>query len=97
MEQYDLAVADAGKVIELDPGYHGAYRERAYTYNGLEQYDLAIADAGKAIELNPEYADTYTALGKKAEAIADYETVITMGDNPQGVAFAQETIAELSE
>lgn len=51
--QYDLAIADYTKAIQLNNnnGYVFTLRGGAYSQQGL--YDLAIKDYDRAIELNP--------------------------------------------
>lgn len=57
--QYDLAIGDFSKAIELDPDDTWAYNDRAAAYIGKGQYDLAITDCTKAIELDPNFAKAY--------------------------------------
>jgi len=85
LKQYDKAIADYNKAIELDPtgecgiGKKGAaYYNRGLAYSGLKQYDKAISDYNKAIELNSGDAEAYASrgiinlvLGKKNEGISD--------------------------
>ena len=49
--QYDLALADFNKAIELDPASLVAYHNRGVVYFDLGQFPLAIADFTKAIDL----------------------------------------------
>ncbi|MFC2060313.1 tetratricopeptide repeat protein [Chloroflexota bacterium] len=67
------------------------------------QYDEAISEFGKAIELDPNRTKayynrglTYALLGKKAEAIADFEKFITLTNNPRSIEMARHQIEELS-
>ena len=47
--QYENALADSAKAIELAPSDFLAYVVRSDTYMELGQYDKAVADATKAI------------------------------------------------
>lgn len=59
MQQYNPAIADFSKVIELDPKDVDAYFNRGVAYKKKEQYDLALADYAKVIELSPKDASLY--------------------------------------
>ncbi|HXY90760.1 MAG TPA: tetratricopeptide repeat protein, partial [Xanthobacteraceae bacterium] len=48
---YDRAIADFNKVIELNPNYAKAYINRGNAYDNKGDHDRAIADYNKAIEL----------------------------------------------
>ena len=52
LKQYDKAIADLTKVIELYPEPAKAYNNRGNAYLGLQQFDKAIADFTKAIDLD---------------------------------------------
>jgi tetratricopeptide (TPR) repeat protein len=60
---YDQAIADENKAIELNPDYAMAYGERGFAYDSKANYDLAIEDETKAIELNPRLAGAYATRG----------------------------------
>ncbi len=81
--EYDLAIADFTKAIEIHPDFAKAYSERGLVYIRKGEYDLAIADYTKAIEIDPKDASAYNsrgvAYGYKSEydlAIADYTKAI---------------------
>ncbi|GHU59519.1 hypothetical protein FACS1894133_6470 [Clostridia bacterium] len=81
--EYDEAIANYTKAIELNPDYAMAYNSRGFAYRNLGEYDKAIADYTKAIELKPDYARAYFnrgyAFDDKGEydkAIADYTKAI---------------------
>jgi tetratricopeptide (TPR) repeat protein len=61
--QYDQAIADFNKALELSPRYDWAYFNRANAYYRKAQYDQAIADLNKALELNPRDAEAYNNRG----------------------------------
>ena len=50
-EEYDLAIAECSKAIELDPSCVEAYQTRALSYFEKKDHDLVIADCSKAIEV----------------------------------------------
>lgn len=51
MQQYDEAVSDFNKTIEIKPRLAEAYFYRAVVYTLLEEYDKALLDAIKAQKL----------------------------------------------
>ena len=69
--QYDLALADFNKALELDPGSLVAYHNRGVVYFDLGQLPLAIADFTKAIELGFTGKGSYhlrgVAFGKEGQ------------------------------
>ncbi|MDP2731016.1 MAG: tetratricopeptide repeat protein, partial [Dehalococcoidales bacterium] len=98
--QYDLAIADYNKAIELDPKNANAYLNRAFAYYNNKQYDLAIADYNKVIELDPKNGYVYNNRGlayyykgQYESAIADYNKAIELDPkdadawNNKGVAL----------
>jgi Flp pilus assembly protein TadD len=85
---YDHAIADYSKAIELSPKNAIAkltYYGRGYAWRKKGDYDRAIADYTKAIELDPNFTYAYGSRGyawrKKGgydRAIADYTKVIEL-------------------
>jgi tetratricopeptide (TPR) repeat protein len=80
---YDKAVAETTKVIELDPRWARAYQERAWIWFLKGHADQAIDDLNKAIELDPGFtlaflrrADVWSWKGDADRAIADYTRAI---------------------
>ena len=83
--EYDRAIADCNRAIELDPGYAEPYSNRGAVYRKKGEENLAIADYNKAIELKPDLAHAYNNRGnayiQKGEidlAIADYNRAIQL-------------------
>jgi len=60
--QYDEAISDFNKAIEINSKYDKAYNNRGITYRLKGQYDRAISDFNKAIEINPTDAQAYNNL-----------------------------------
>lgn len=82
-QQYDQAIADYNKAIELNPKYATAYYNRGVAYVKKKNLKKAQADFNRAVELNPQYAEAITARDEvaaelkqgKAPARADMKTV----------------------
>jgi tetratricopeptide (TPR) repeat protein len=51
MKQYDKAISDLDKVLEIDRTHARAYYERGIAHYEKSQYDLALSDFSKAQEL----------------------------------------------
>ncbi len=87
-KNYQGAIADYTKAIEINPQLADAYTARGATKDELGDKQGAIVDYNKAIEINPQDAFAYyirgTAkddLGDKQGAIADFNKAIVI--NPQ--------------
>jgi tetratricopeptide (TPR) repeat protein len=79
LSEYQLAIQDFDRAIELDPNYEGAFYNRGKAYYHLGEYQCAIQDFTRVIELDPQHIFTYNkrgkcyqALGMTAEAEADF-------------------------
>ena len=53
--QYERAIQDYNKAIQLNPNYAEAYNNRGWAYYCLKQYGKALKDFEKALELNPNF------------------------------------------
>jgi tetratricopeptide (TPR) repeat protein len=96
-KDYQGAMQDANKAIEIDPDSSQAYLNRGRAYLKLNDYQKAIADFNRAIKLKPENSIAYNGRGvSKAGlkdyqgAIADYNQAIQINKNwgSLGLAFA---------
>jgi tetratricopeptide (TPR) repeat protein len=83
--EFDLAVINYNKVIELNPKEISSYMSRGLAYYNKEYFDKAIADYGKVIELNPEEVaayfkrgETYEKMGDINKAATDYQKVVEL-------------------
>ncbi len=70
-ENYDIAIRDYTKIIEIDPNDAIAFNNRGAVYDGKGDYDTAIRDYNKAIELNPKLAETMANMGIAYEEKGD--------------------------
>ena len=61
--QYDRAISNFNKALEIEPELARVYINRGAAYMGKGQYEEAISDFTKAIEINPRYAITYYGRG----------------------------------
>ena len=57
--QYDRAIADFDRAIQLNPQLKGIHSNRGLAYVNKRDYDRAIADLDSEIQLNPEDAFVY--------------------------------------
>jgi tetratricopeptide (TPR) repeat protein len=87
-KDYDHAIADLSRVIELDPGFIAAYEVRGGMYDDKKDYDRAIVDYDQTLKLDPKNALVYNGRGwayhNKRDydrAIADYDQAIRLNPN----------------
>ena len=73
---YEQAMTDFNRAIELAPELALVYRIRGLAYAGLNDYELAIADYDQVIELNPEDAAVYRIRGLAYAGLNDHERAI---------------------
>jgi tetratricopeptide (TPR) repeat protein len=85
MGEYDRAIEDYGRAIQLKPNDAALYRNRAKVLYKIADYDGAIADDTRAIGLNPDFGEAYAnrgvaylAEGKTELAIEDFGAAIKL-------------------
>ena len=102
--QYDQAISDFSRAIEINPRLAYAYNNRgaAYLYKG--QYDQAILDLSKAIEINPRLAHAYNNRGwayikkwKYDQAISDFNKTIEIDPRFAEAYFYRAVVYSLVE
>ena len=98
--EYDRAIVDYTKAIELDPTYAPAYNNRGLLYRDKGEYDRAIADLTNAIEINPQRANAYSnrgiayhGKGEYDRAIADFTRAIEINPDFQESKVALQSLA----
>jgi len=102
--QYDMAISECTKAIQLDPHLYIAYINRASAHSMKGQYDLVINDCNLAIQLELDLplaylsrGIAYRSLGRKTEALNDFEKLITITNSSQLIEIAKKQIGELSQ
>lgn len=92
--EYDWAIEDYNKVIDMNPDNVEAYYNRGVTYHHKGDYDRAIEDYTKTIQLKPDYTNAYYNRGLSFDnkgasdrAIDDFTRVIQLDPNDAGAYF----------
>ena len=85
LSQWEYAVEEYGRVLELDAKNLSALYFRAYAYNQLRQYDMARADYEHFLSIMPRHFDaqlglamTKRNLGRKTETSDDLNRLVEM-------------------
>ncbi|HEY7417943.1 MAG TPA: tetratricopeptide repeat protein [Ktedonobacteraceae bacterium] len=73
---YQRAIADCDRALELSPNYARAYVSRGSAHWHLGAYQQAIEDASRAIELEPDYVWAYTTRGHAYSLCKEYMRAI---------------------
>ncbi|NVN88279.1 MAG: tetratricopeptide repeat protein [Rhodopseudomonas sp.] len=76
LKNFDLAIADYGALIKLDPLYPNVNLLRGQAYRQKGEYDKAIADYGVALAVNPFDGDARVGRGNSYLAKQDYDRAI---------------------
>lgn len=63
LEEYERAIQDFDKVIQINPQYAAAYGNRGNAYYNLEEYERAIQDYDQVITINPQDTVAYNNRG----------------------------------
>jgi tetratricopeptide (TPR) repeat protein len=67
-KEYDQAITDLNKAIELNPKYAAAYNDRALAYTNKGDFQRAVADVNKAVELDQASTPKQASTSKQAPA-----------------------------
>jgi len=74
---YNGAISDYTKAIEINPNFADAYYNRGSSKNDLKDYYGAVSDYTKAIEINPNYGEAYSNRGIGKNVLKDYYGAIS--------------------
>jgi len=76
-KDFNRAIADVTKAIEIDPTIIEGYFMRGLYYKIQENYTLAINDYSKLIEIAPDDAEAYYHRGNSYSAKKEYKAAIS--------------------
>jgi tetratricopeptide (TPR) repeat protein len=104
----DEALAEIAKMRELDPAFPLRCQDRAGLYYNLRDYPELLKAGKEAVELYPGHwtshyflASGYFGLGKKAEAISEFQRAVDLAeqdsDPAAALAFVYTTVARPSD
>ncbi len=87
MGQYEQALQDFDRAIQLDDKYAWAIANRGVTYRLMGQYEQALQDFDRAIQLDDKNAsvianrgETYRRMGQYEQALQDFDHAIQLDD-----------------
>ena len=89
--EYDRAIADYTKALEINPRDAVAYNNRGIAYRAKGDNESAIADYSKAIEMNPRDAVAYNNRGIAYRAQSDNDRAIA--DHAKAIAIDPELVS----
>jgi tetratricopeptide (TPR) repeat protein len=73
---FDSAIKEFTKAIEINPLYDKAYGLRGFAYLGKKDFDSTIRDFTKVIEINPQDYRGYAARGLAYSEKKDFESAV---------------------
>src|SRR5438876_8371072 len=92
--QFDRAIAEMKRAVELDPVSPMFHAELGGVYMMARRYDEAIEQLRDTVEMDPEFYWAHRFLGlalelkgATAEAIAEYQKAFELSDDPTVLAF----------
>ena len=92
--QFDHALAEAKRAVELDPVSPIGHTDVGTVYLIERRYDEAIAILRKTLEMEPDFYWAHRQLGtalelngSPAEAIVEYQRAAELNDDPRVLAF----------
>jgi putative GTP pyrophosphokinase len=97
LSEYDKAIGDFSKAIEIEPRDIRVYTNRGLAFRMLKRYDDSLRDFNRSLELNPLWPDTfygrsltYYDLGDIQHALEDCDKAISLKpDFKQAQRFKQ--------
>jgi serine/threonine protein kinase/regulator of sirC expression with transglutaminase-like and TPR domain len=87
---YEQAIVDYTRAIELDPDYAEAYVNRSTAHLLMANYGQAVTDCHKALELAPDFVAAYTNRGIAYTGLRDYDQALA--DYHQALELAPKNV-----
>ena len=91
---YDKAIQDYNRAIQLKPDYAFAFNNRGLAYSRERDYDRAIRDYDEAIRLKPDYPQAfgnrglaYASKGEENQAIQNFNQAIKLREDSPEVFY----------
>ena len=75
-QQYDVAIENGKKAVELDESFVNAYHYIGVAYNYKRKYDAAIENLQKAIKYDKSHIESWNLIGLVYEAKNDYDNAL---------------------
>ncbi|HEY6284926.1 MAG TPA: tetratricopeptide repeat protein, partial [Ktedonobacteraceae bacterium] len=72
LKEYERAITDYNRAIELDSNYARAYASRGDAYRNIREYEQSIEDYNRALELRSNYAWAYVGRGQTHSLRKEY-------------------------
>jgi TolB-like protein len=102
--QFDHALVEAKRAVELDPVSPIGRTDVATVYTTERRYDEAIAQLRSTLEIDPDFYWTHRQLGlalelkgAPAEAIVEYQRASELNDDPRVLAFVAHAMASMGK
>ncbi|HME87853.1 MAG TPA: tetratricopeptide repeat protein [Chthoniobacterales bacterium] len=102
--QFDRALAEAKRAVELDPISPIGHTDVATVYMFVRRYDEAIAQLRRTLETDPDFYWAHRQLGLALElkgapsdAIVEYQRASELNDDPRVVAFVGHAKASMGK
>lgn len=103
--EYEKAIDDFSRAIEINPGFAQAYLDRGVLYwRELDHPRRAIIDLTTAFNLNPDLSEArfnraiaYQQLREYENAVNEFKAYLIVGKHPHWREYAENMVRELSE
>jgi tetratricopeptide (TPR) repeat protein len=75
---YERALADLNRAVQLDPQLVAAYNDRGFLFMQWRDYERARADFERALEIDPDYTPAYSNLAVLHTVLEEYDAAIAL-------------------